>query len=254
MNTQEPIQWLIANWKMYGSLELLKTFMQAFKERFCSHPTVHLVFCPPAIYLQAFHEQLQSLPADMQAVLHLGAQTIANKLEGAFTGEISAPMFKELGVDYALIGHSERRNLFQEDVEQIASKVARAYDSGLIPILCVGETQKERETKQTEAVIEQQLGVLLSSVGSNPSLVAYEPVWAIGTGLVPTVPEIEAIHRLIRKVLGASANVFYGGSVNRSHASLLWQSPEVNGLLIGGASLKVDELLAIYEMAKTRKA
>lgn len=256
------IRFVIANWKMNGNIAFVEEFIEALAKKWKADPSTQLIICPPAIYLKCFFEQIQTLAPSLRAGIHLGAQNIASYMAGAFTGEISGSMLKEAGAAFVIIGHSERRNLFLETDAQIATKVLRAYDAQLVPILCVGETLEQREAGQTEQVIQQQLGAVLkvlsteSRVLANPLFVAYEPLWAIGSGLRPTVDVIAGVHRTIRGYLEAidskwaqEVPIVYGGSVKGANAQALWAEPQIEGLLVGGASLVVEELSRIYEAA-----
>lgn len=263
MNTRgSATRFLIANWKMNGNILFIREFIETFCKKFRADTAIQLILCPPVIYLKYCFDQIQSLPLPLSNAIYLGAQNIASYSDGAFTGEISGSMLKDVGATFVLIGHSERRNLFLEGDAQIASKVLRAYDAGLVPILCVGETLGQREAAQTEQVIQQQLGAVLSVLSTErralglPLLVAYEPVWAIGTGLTPTVETIASVHRAMRHYLkeidskwAQGVSIVYGGSVKGVHAEALWAEPQIEGLLVGGASLVLDELLGIYEAA-----
>jgi triosephosphate isomerase len=268
MNTKVTAQKIIiANWKMNGSISFIQDFIENFSHQLKANLNFksQFIFCVPTVYLKFFYEQIQQLDPTLRNYIHVGAQNLASADAGAFTGEISGAMLKEVGAEFVLIGHSERRNLFFENNTQIASKVARAYNVGLVPILCVGETSTERETGQTERVIQQQLEAVMrvlrtQEVGgkavAQPLWVAYEPVWAIGSGLMPTVEEIASVHHFIQSYVenGVSSckqpvSVLYGGSVKSENAAILWAEPHIDGVLVGGASLKVDELLNIYKAA-----
>ena len=212
-----------------------------------------LVVCPPAVYLMKVGGMLDGTD------IGLGAQNVCDQEAGAFTGEISAAMIKECGAQYAIVGHSERRALYQESDELVAGRFSMAIASGLIPILCVGETLLEREQEVTEKVVARQLDAVIEQQGISvieQSVIAYEPVWAIGTGKVATPEQAQAVHRYIREKLAAlDANVaekvqiLYGGSMNPANAGELLSQPDIDGGLIGGASLKAADFLAIGQSA-----
>ena len=199
---------------------------------------VDVVVCPPSVSLAA---SVQALAGTEIGVF---AQNCHWADEGAFTGEVSAPMLRELGVYGTLVGHSERRQLFGETDDSVAKRVRAALDHGLHVIACVGETEAEREAGQTEAVLRRQLGVLESD---DNLVIAYEPVWAIGTGKTATVEIVEQAHALIKSLLDLP--VLYGGSVKPENAAELMSLPAVDGALVGGASLDVDSFAAICRNA-----
>ena len=218
-----------------------------------SSPVVEVLICPVSVHL-----------ADLLAVVgdspvHLGAQNCSDAVSGAFTGEVSAEMLVEFGCEYVILGHSERRALFHESSELVASKCLAAQKAGLTPILCVGETLEQREAGQVEAVIAEQLDALLA-VGGIKSfrqlVVAYEPVWAIGTGKTASPEQAQAVHALIREKIsshdasiGAALRILYGGSVKADNAASLFSQADIDGGLIGGAALDASSFLAICEAA-----
>ncbi len=218
-----------------------------------SSPVVEVLICPVSVHL-----------ADVLAVVgdspvHLGAQNCSDAVSGAFTGEVSAEMLVEFGCEYVILGHSERRALFHESSELVASKCLAAQKAGLTPILCVGETLEQREAGQVEAVIAEQLDALLA-VGGIKSfrqlVVAYEPVWAIGTGKTASPEQAQAVHALIREKIsshdasiGAALRILYGGSVKADNAASLFSQADIDGGLIGGAALDASSFLAICEAA-----
>jgi triosephosphate isomerase len=179
-----------------------------------------------------------------------GAQNLDEHASGAFTGEVAAGMIAEFGCTYAIVGHSERRALFGESDATVAAKSVAAVDAGLTPIVCVGETQAERAAGSTDAVVLRQIEAVLARLGERiaKAVIAYEPVWAIGTGLNATPDEAQAVHKQLRRRLGAAGRdvlLLYGGSVKSGNAGTLFAMPDIDGGLIGGASLKADEFLAI---------
>ena len=218
-----------------------------------SSGTAELVVCPPSIYLMKVSSMLKG------SAVSLGSQNVCDQASGAFTGEISAAMLKETGCRYAIVGHSERRTFYQESDELVAARYAMATAAGLKPILCVGESWQEREQGITELVIGRQLDAVIKSQGTavlSKGLIAYEPVWAIGTGQVATPEQAQAIHAFIREkiaMLDSSVadhiQILYGGSMNPDNAATLLSQDDVDGGLIGGASLKAVDFLAIAQAA-----
>ncbi|HUJ76642.1 MAG TPA: triose-phosphate isomerase [bacterium] len=242
--------WIVGNWKMNGSLSQLREFAQALRAGSGLPARVRLAVCPPFPYLQAMREAL------VGGNVLLGAQNAHPQPAGAFTGEVSAAMLKDLGCQLCIAGHSERRALFQESDEFIGAKVQAVLAADLRPILCVGETLAQREAGSQAAVVRQQLQGALASVPATVAsrmLIAYEPVWAIGTGRTASAAQAQEMHVEIRKWLaghwGAAAAdavpILYGGSVNADNAAGLLSQSQVNGALVGGASLKAATFLAI---------
>jgi len=243
---------IAGNWKMYKTpsqaRELAAGVAAGLKPERAAECEV--VLCPPAVDLAAVAEVLRGTP------VRLGAQNLYPQDEGAFTGEVSAPMLKELGVSSVIVGHSERRQYFAETDEFVNLKVKSALKHGLQPILCVGESLAEREAGTTEDRIKTQLaGGLadLTPVDFASLVLAYEPIWAIGTGRTATPEQAQAVHRFIRAWLagqfGAAAaeamRIQYGGSVKPDNIRSLMDQPDIDGALVGGASLKADSFLAI---------
>ena len=212
-----------------------------------------LAVCPPAIFLM----KVGGMLADSD--IALGAQNVSDQESGAFTGEISADMLRESGCLYAIVGHSERRSLYKESDELVAARFAMAINAGLNPIVCVGESLAEREQGTTESVVSRQLDALIELKGISAialSVIAYEPVWAIGTGQVASPEQAQAVHQFIRTKLAEldtevaqKVQILYGGSMNPSNAADLLSQPDIDGGLIGGASLKAAEFLAIAQSA-----
>jgi len=241
------------NWKMHGSraenAQLLDGLLESVESMACE-----VVVCPPLVYLADVARRLE------ESTVGLGAQTLCAELgQGAFTGEVSGAMLKDVGCGYVIVGHSERRVLFGETDALVARKFAAAQTVGLVPILCVGETLAEREAEQTEAVVGRQLQAVLDLVGVKAlakAVVAYEPVWAIGTGKTATASQAQAVHAFIRgriaaqnATIGASIRILYGGSVKAANARELFAEPDIDGGLIGGASLKAEEFARICSAA-----
>jgi triosephosphate isomerase len=216
-----------------------------------STSSASVAVCVPSIYLA----QLQSLLKDSR--INLGAQDVSAHASGAFTGEVSAAMLKEFGVQYCLVGHSERRQYHGESDTVVASKAQQVLSVGITPIVCVGETLAEREAGKTEEVVKRQLAAVIHANGHCISeiVVAYEPVWAIGTGKTATAAQAQAVHAVLRSQLKAATahadrvHILYGGSMNAANAAELLAQPDIDGGLVGGASLKAADFLAIIGAA-----
>ena len=245
------------NWKMNGSRAANAALVERAAAGLANSRDFDVVVCPPAVYLESVGQALVGTP------IRLGAQDLCEQEKpGAFTGELHGAMLKEAGCEYVIVGHSERRALYGETDERVAAKFRTAQALGLVPILCVGETLEQRESGRTEAVLERQLGAVLktSGVGSLANaVVAYEPVWAIGTGRTATPQQAQDAHAFLRAQvatrdarIAAALRILYGGSVNSGNAGTLFAGPDVDGGLIGGASLKADEFLAICAAARSQ--
>jgi triosephosphate isomerase len=240
------------NWKMNGSLASNAALVQALLADGDQAWGCDVAVCVPAPYLA----QLQSLT--QSSALALGAQDLSAQESGAFTGESSAAMLKDFGVRYCLVGHSERRQYHQESDALVATKAQRALAAGITPIVCVGETLAEREAGDTEAVIKRQLAAVVHVNGHCISeiVLAYEPVWAIGTGKTASPEQAQAVHLVLRQQLQAASaradrvRVLYGGSMNAANAASLLAQPDIDGGLIGGASLKAVDFLSIIRAAQ----
>ena len=237
-----------ANWKMNGSLDLAIEMCKGLNdETFKENHQV--IICPPAPYLSTIQANLQ------HPQLACGAQNINENEKGAYTGEISALMLNDLQVQYVILGHSERRAMFADSSEIVAEKVAYALASGLKPILCIGETEEERESGETELRLSYQLAPVIAKIGIESFknvVVAYEPVWAIGTGKTASTKMAQETHEYIRSYLASfDANVaqqvplLYGGSVNATNSKELFAQADIDGGLIGGASLQIEEFKKI---------
>ncbi len=239
-----------ANWKMNKTSTETAEFLREFKEKFQARDHRDIIFFPTALSLSQFQE------AHLPSPIAYGGQNCLSQPSGAFTGEISAPLLASYGCQFCLVGHSERRTLFGETDADVAKKVKAIQEAGLIPMVCIGETEKQRLAKETLAVVQRQMTEALAlALTDKPIAFAYEPVWAIGTGLVPTVAEIAEVHTFLRQLLvqkrgnsGENIPLLYGGSVNSQNARDIDSVKEVNGFLIGGASLKVASLLEIYSI------
>lgn len=239
----KPRKFICGNWKMNGDIGTVQSLMAEL--RAAAPMDVDMCVCPPFVHLSLVASVLPN-------GFSLGAQDCAATSNGAFTGDISASMVKDIGCSHVILGHSERRQYHGETDDLIAQKIKQAHDSGLIVILCVGETLAERETGQAEAVVSRQLdSALTASVTALNTIIAYEPVWAIGTGKVAEATDVETMHAHIRKRLDnyAGMRILYGGSVKPENAAVLLHIDNVDGALVGGASLKADQFLGIARAA-----
>lgn len=237
-------RWLVANWKMHGTRERATDFAIQVNDALQHAPqTLNTVFCPPFTYLEAASK---ALPAG--ARLAIGGQNCAKDNEGAFTGGISAPMLKDCGASFVIIGHSERRQYMYETDTQVEAKAATAIAASLTPILCIGETCEEYEAGNTAAVLARQCAAF-AKLQPGTYLVAYEPVWAIGSGKTPTLAEIEAAHAQVKSALGSTTSVLYGGSVKPTNIREILGGKGVSGALIGGASLEPVSMRAMIKEA-----
>ncbi|MBA4097041.1 MAG: triose-phosphate isomerase [Rhodospirillum sp.] len=239
---------IAGNWKMNGSRAQTEALVQDLKGRLASQPglAADLLVCPPAPYVA----QAAALTAG--SALAVGGQDCHAKQSGAHTGDVSAAMLADAGGRYVIVGHSERRADHGEGSELVAAKAKAAHEAGLIAIVCVGETEAERDRGATLDVISSQLeGSVPADAEAANLVIAYEPVWAIGTGRTPTPEDVATVHAHIRGLLkawfkdGPEMRILYGGSVKGSNAGSLMHVPEVNGALVGGASLKAEEFWAI---------
>ena len=245
---------VVGNWKMHGSRAENARLIEALLGQYPAEPGADCVVCPPFVYIQELGRMLRDAP------IGLGAQDVCAEGMGAFTGEISAAMLRDVGCEYVIVGHSERRLLYRESDQLVARKFAAAcHSKALIPILCVGEQLAERDGGRTHEVIARQLDVVLELCGAESlqqGLVAYEPVWAIGTGRNASPEQAQSVHGFIREriaardaKIAAATRILYGGSVKAGNAAELFAMPDVDGGLIGGASLKADEFLSILAAA-----
>lgn len=241
------------NWKMNGTRESAQLLIKGIINGMAGVTRAEVVVCPPFVYLELAGAALQGTQ------IPLGAQNVSKEDLGAFTGEIAAPMLKDVGCQYVIVGHSERRTLYGEGDQLVAEKYARARKEGLTPILCVGELLEEREAEITEEVVARQLDAVIDLAGVASlaeSVVAYEPVWAIGTGRTATPQQAQDVHAFIRQRIAAQSKeaaeqvrILYGGSVNAKNAAELFRMPDIDGGLIGGASLKAADFLTICQAA-----
>lgn len=240
---------IAGNWKMNGSLESVTALVDGIKSG--DRGNAELAVCPPSIYLMKIGGMLA------ESGIALGAQNVCQQASGAYTGEIAASMLKEAGCRYAIVGHSERRSIYGESDDMVAARFQMAIESGIEPILCVGETLEERQQEKTIEVVNRQIDAALEVSGINAfaeAVIAYEPVWAIGTGQVATPEQAQAVHASIRQKLAElnaevaeQLQILYGGSMNPGNAAELLSQPDIDGGLIGGASLKADDFLAIAQ-------
>ena len=237
---------LVANWKLNGSKEFNTQWALEFFKNFNGKNFSYLGIAPPSIYI----DHIKALLAGQE--MKIGSQNIDLEQSGARTGEISASMIKDLGCSFSIIGHSERRLLFQETNQMIGQKLIQANNNSIIPILCIGESADENQSNNTHNVLEQQIVEALGNANELSSLIiAYEPVWAIGSGKIPNPEQINSIHEMIKDVVQSRfpkiglESVLYGGSVNLENATSLFGQMNVDGALIGGASLNGREFALI---------
>src|SRR5262245_35348771 len=241
---------IAGNWKMNTDRAGAVALAETVAKRSGEFKHVDLLICPPSIYLVPIADAIEDSP------VALGAQNMYHEPNGAFTGEISAAMLKDVGCSYVILGHSERRHILHETDEDVNKKTHAALAAGLVPIVCVGELLAEREAGQTAAVIRRQFAGSLANVSADQIeqvVIAYEPVWAIGTGKVATPEQAEEVHADLRRLLAeryndgsaAKVRILYGGSVKPDNARQLLSQPNVDGALVGGASLKANDFLGI---------
>lgn len=244
---------VVGNWKMNGTRSSVDELLTALLAGIDSVPVAEVAVCPPYIFLDQTFDQLSG------SKIVYGAQNVYQADEGAYTGEISPRMLREFGCTYVIVGHSERRHLMGETDGQVAEKFLFAGQNNLIPILCVGETKEQRELDHTLDVLRRQLAPILNNKETQEILanavIAYEPVWAIGTGLTATPEEAQEVHYFIRKELANTnknlaekVRILYGGSVKQNNAGALFSMPDIDGGLIGGASLNAVEFLEIAKL------
>ncbi|MFC0179560.1 triose-phosphate isomerase [Thorsellia kenyensis] len=245
---------VMGNWKLNGNNQMVKELIEGLKSELATVTDCDVAIAPPSMYLSQAELLIQG------SKIALGAQNADVNIQGAFTGETSAAMLKDVGVHYVILGHSERRTYHKESNELIAKKFAVVKAAGMTPVLCIGETEAENEAGQTEAVCQQQLDAVLNALGSdafNQAVIAYEPVWAIGTGKSATPAQAQAVHQFIRQHIAKhdakvaeQVIIQYGGSVNADNAAELFTQPDIDGALVGGASLKADAFAVIVKAAE----
>ena len=251
------------NWKMHGSSEMASELISEVSRQVLDNASLSeqrqlaydILVCPPAPFLSQAVTASDSLP------IVVGGQNVSQHAEGAYTGEISLPMLVELKCKYVLLGHSERRELFGESDQDIAEKFAACVkaDSGVTPILCVGETLAQRQAGETEAAVSKQLDAVIDKVGAvgfDDAVIAYEPIWAIGTGETASPEQAQEVHAFIRDKISKvntdvaeEMQILYGGSVKPSNAEALFAQPDIDGGLVGGASLDANSFASICEAA-----
>ena len=241
------------NWKMNGSLNSIAVLLEGIKAGMDSVTTAEMAVCPPYVYIPAVATLIGG------ASISLGAQDVSDQEAGAYTGEVAPAMLTDVGCKYAIVGHSERRSIYAESDEFTASKFSAARKAGLVPILCVGELLEEREQGITEQVVSRQLDAVIELEGVAAlahAVIAYEPVWAIGTGKTASPDQAQEVHAFIRGKLAAldtvvaeKVRILYGGSMNAGNAAELLAMADIDGGLIGGASLKPADFLAIGSAA-----
>jgi triosephosphate isomerase len=244
----------MGNWKLYGTKDSILKLIKGIEPAADSEKGIEVVVCPPTIYI----EQVANLIAKNN--IKLGLQDVSSNMSGAYTGETSSAMAKEFGVKYTLVGHSERREYHNETNEIVAQKFIAAQKGGLTPVLCVGETLEDRETHKTFQVLESQLQAVIKAAGImaiETAVIAYEPKWAIGTGIVASAEQAQEVHSYIRDwlnkqnpIVAQKVPIIYGGSVKANNAKELFSQPDIDGGLVGGAALVVDEFIGIIKAAK----
>ncbi|MEO0438862.1 MAG: triose-phosphate isomerase [Pseudomonadota bacterium] len=243
---------VVANWKMHGSSSTNRELVSGLLEHLPKSHT-QAVICPPALYV----EQVKQILSAGASMIEVGAQDCSHMDSGAFTGEVSPSMLVDAGCSWVIVGHSERRQYHQESDALVAAKANAAREAGITPVVCVGETREQREAGEAEAVVERQVLGALGDFGSlADAVVAYEPVWAIGTGLTATPEEAQDMHEHIRRLLGgmdaqygSKTRILYGGSVKAGNASDLFAKADIDGALVGGASLDAEAFSRIIEAA-----
>lgn len=244
---------IAGNWKLNGSSAANEALIAGIVAGVPGGSGFSLLVCPPYPYINAVAAQVAG------SAVSVGAQNVSEHESGAYTGEVAASMLADIGCEYVIVGHSERRAIYGESSFQVAAKFQAAQAAGIVPILCVGETLEEREAGTTESVVDYQLGAVLDAAGIGAfakAVVAYEPVWAIGTGMTATPEQAQEVHKHIRAQLSAKdagiaagVQILYGGSMKGENAAGLLAMPDIDGGLIGGASLKAKDFLAIAEAA-----
>jgi len=246
-NDRTPL--VAANWKMNGDRAMARQLVNALVERVNGGCSAELVVFPPAILVD-------SVVAAAASCVGVGLQNVSQHSSGAFTGELSVGMAAEAGCRWSLVGHSERRALYGETDLQVAAKFVALQAGGLNPVLCVGETLEQREAGHTEQVVADQLAAVVQLAGVSAvaaAVIAYEPVWAIGTGVTASPDQAQAVHKFIRQQLGEqgqTTRILYGGSVNASNAKALFSQPDIDGGLVGGASLDAQEFINVVNAAE----
>ncbi|MBT8132695.1 MAG: triose-phosphate isomerase [Gammaproteobacteria bacterium] len=244
-----------ANWKMHGSREMTRELIHAVRDGLSDTWKLEVLICPPYVYLDEASRQLEG------SRIFLGGQHLNPNPGGAHTGEVSAPMLADMGCTHVIVGHSERRAMYGDDDAVVAANFQAAQSAGLIPVLCVGESLEERDAGISIKVVQEQATAVIDSAGIEAfggAVLAYEPVWAIGTGRTASPEQAQEVHQALRALvserndkIGDQLRILYGGSVKADNARALFGMPDIDGGLIGGASLKASEFLAICEAAGT---
>jgi triosephosphate isomerase len=241
---------IAGNWKMHGTAESARNLATQLSHHKFQENAVEMIIFPPLVHISAVSDVLAN------SRISLGAQNVSQYPNGAYTGEVSAEMLVDQGCKYVLVGHSERRVVFGESDQTVAEKFRAAQNAGLIPILCVGESLKQRQQDATFEVVAKQISAVIDLVGLDKvcqSVIAYEPIWAIGTGETASPEQAQDVHAAIRTQLGEAGRLttlLYGGSVNKGNAAELFKQPDINGGLVGGASLEADEFLNIAQLVE----
>lgn len=256
MYERKPL--IAGNWKCHGTTAQAKNLIDNICQSASQFEDTEILVIPPFVHLSLVKDLTQNTPVE------LGAQNLYLANDGAYTGEISGNMLKDIGCEYVLVGHSERRTIFSENLAIIATKCKAAIEADLIPILCIGETQAERDSGKTESIIKTQLESVIKEIGITglaKIVIAYEPVWAIGTGLTATPEQAQVVHAYIRQLIkqnnvdiARTIRILYGGSMKPENAAMLLSMPDIDGGLIGGASLKAESFLAICAAANQKLA
>ena len=249
---------VMGNWKLNGSKVFTKELVAGLKAELADVKGCDVAIAPPVMYFA----EAEATLAD-QSVITLGAQNVDVNVQGAFTGDISTEMLKDFGAKYIIIGHSERRTYHKESDEFVAKKFGALKEAGLVPVLCIGETEAENEAGKTEEVCARQIDAVINALGVeafNGAVIAYEPIWAIGTGKSATPAQAQAVHAFIRRHIAAKSQavadqviIQYGGSVNDANAAELFTQPDIDGALVGGASLKAPAFAVIVKAAAAAK-
>jgi len=243
-------QLIAGNWKMHGTAESARNLATQLSHHSFQDDAAEMIIFPPLVHMSVVSDVLAN------STISLGAQNISQYPNGAYTGEVSAEMLLDQGCKYVLVGHSERRAILGESDQTVAEKFRTAQNTGLIPILCVGESFQQRQQDATFEVVAKQISAVIDLVGLDrvcQSVIAYEPVWAIGTGETASPEQAQDVHAVIRAQLGEagrSTTLLYGGSVNKSNAAELFKQPDIDGGLVGGASLEADEFLNIAQLVE----
>ena len=243
---------VVGNWKMHGSMASVSDLVAGLKQM-SVNAKADAAVCPPYVFIPSVVSGLET------SVITVGAQNVSEQAEGAYTGEVAASMLVDLACQYVIVGHSERRTLYAESDNIVAAKFMAVQAAGLTPILCIGESLAQREAGETLSWVEQQLSAVISKAGVSAlakAVVAYEPIWAIGTGKTATPEQAQAVHAHIRQFIAAQdqavadgLQILYGGSVKADNAAELFANQDIDGALVGGASLKANDFAAIYSAA-----